>query len=516
MDNIGERSAEASRERAETHTVGQPRSGAQPHSEPPPPPHTYTDHFGTVEVAGDRHWGPQTQRSLEHFRIGQPRFVFTRPVIRAFGMVKRSAALVNRDLGLLPSEYADAIARAADEVASGELDDQFPLVVFQTGSGTQTNMNANEVIASRANEILGFERGRNQPVHPNDHVNRSQSSNDVFPTVMHLALVEEVNASLEPAVWQLRTTLENLSLQYTDLVTVGRTHLQDATPITFGQQVGDWVAQIELAWSLVIEACRHLGELAIGATAVGTGLNAPVEFGPAVAADLSGTTATPYRQATNLFAALSSHHAVVSLSSALRTLGSALMKMANDVRWLSSGPRSGIGELLIPENEQGSSIMPGKVNPTQAEAMLMVVAQVFGNDATVAFAGTQGQLPVERREARDAAQRLGVDRSVGRRVPIVRLALRCRYATAREDDDGAPRAIAHDGDCTRTENRLRSRRRNRELRQRARSRSPRRRSASRHVALRFRRLGRSERDDQTHATLWLASRPSGPLRRQGI
>ncbi len=355
-----------------------------------PEPRVETDHFGTVEISGERHWGAQTQRSLEHFRIGQPRFVFTRPVIRALGMVKGSAAKANRDRGLLSPEIADAIIRAADEVMSGALDDEFPLVVFQTGSGTQTNMNANEVIASRANEILGFARGLKHPVHPNDHVNRSQSSNDVFPTAMHVALVEEVATALEPSVRQLRSTFNDLSAKYSGIVKVGRTHLQDATPITFGQEISDWVAQIDMASTLIVEACRHLHELAIGATAIGTGLNAPDGFGAAVAEDLAAATGTPYRQASNLFAALSSHHPVVSLSAALRTLASALMKMANDVRWLSSGPRAGIGELAIPENEQGSSIMPGKVNPTQAEALLMVVAQVFGNDATVAFAGTQG------------------------------------------------------------------------------------------------------------------------------
>lgn len=351
---------------------------------------TETDAFGTIAIAGDRLWGPQTQRSIEHFDIGRRRFVFTRPVIRALGLVKRSAALANCSFGTLMDIHADAIVRAADEVISGALDDHFPLVVFQTGSGTQTNMNANEVIARRANEILGFRGESSRPIHPNDHVNRSQSSNDVFPTVMHLAVASEAMATLKPVVLQLRTTLHALSDRFATVVKVGRTHLQDATPVTVGQEIGDWVAQIDFGLAAVMSATELLYDLAIGATAVGTGLNAPAGFGAAVVSELQAATGVPFRQAPNLFAALSSHHPMVAMSAALRTLASALMKMANDVRWLSSGPRAGIGELRLPENEQGSSIMPGKINPTQAEALLMVVAQVFGNDTTVAFAGTQG------------------------------------------------------------------------------------------------------------------------------
>jgi fumarate hydratase, class II len=349
-----------------------------------------SDSFGPIEIDSRKYWGAQTQRSLEHFAIGQSRFVFTRPVIKALGQVKRSAALANGELGLLPPIVVDAIVGASEEVIDGRLDAHFPLVVFQTGSGTQTNMNANEVIANRANELLGSSRGSYDPIHPNDHVNRSQSSNDVFPTVMHIAIIEEVTFQLEPAVFALKRTLDDLSHRTMDVIKVGRTHLQDAAPVAFGQEVGDWVAQIDYGWKGVARARDALHEVAIGATAVGTGLNAPADFGARVAAILSIPGPGTYRQAGNLFAALSSHHGVVDTSSALRTLASALMKMANDVRWLASGPRAGIGEIVIPENEQGSSIMPGKVNPTQAEALLMVVAQVFGNDLTVAFAGTQG------------------------------------------------------------------------------------------------------------------------------
>lgn len=349
-----------------------------------------TDSFGPIEIDSERYWGAQTQRSLEHFAVGRSRFVFTRPVIRALGQVKRSAALANGELGLLPDQVVDAIVRASDEVIDGRLDAHFPLVVFQTGSGTQTNMNANEVIANRANELLGSSRGSYHPVHPNDHVNRSQSSNDVFPTMMHIAIIDQITVQLDPAVAALTRTLDDLSRRTMDVIKVGRTHLQDAAPVALGQEIGDWAAQIDYGWNGVARAREALYDVAIGATAVGTGLNAPADFGARVAAILSKSGSGAYRQAENLFAALSSHHAVVNTSSALRTLASALMKMANDVRWLASGPRAGIGEIVLPENEQGSSIMPGKVNPTQAEALLMVVAQVFGNDLTVALAGTQG------------------------------------------------------------------------------------------------------------------------------
>ncbi len=351
---------------------------------------TERDTMGAVEVPADRYWGAQTQRSLEHFDIGRDTFVWGRAVIRGLGLLKKSAALANADLGLLDVELSGAIVQAADEVARGELDDHFPLVVFQTGSGTQSNMNANEVIANRAIEILGGELGSKSPVHPNDDVNKSQSSNDTFPTAVHVAVVLELAERLHPAIDMLVAALDAKADELRDVVKVGRTHLQDATPVTLGQEIGAWAAQVRDAQDDVRHAGDRARALAIGGTAVGTGLNAPAEFGPLVAQHLHEETGEAFHQAENLFVQLASHDALVAVSSALRTLAGALMKMANDVRWLASGPRTGIGELRIPENEPGSSIMPGKVNPTQSEAMTMVVTRVFGNDATVGFAGTQG------------------------------------------------------------------------------------------------------------------------------
>ena len=351
---------------------------------------TERDTMGAVDVPDDRYWGAQTQRSLEHFDIGRDTFVWGRPVVRGLGLLKKSAALANADLGLIDAEVARAVVQAADEVARGELDDHFPLVVFQTGSGTQSNMNANEVIANRAIEILGGELGSKTPVHPNDHVNRSQSSNDTFPTAVHVAVVLELAERLHPAVDALSAALDTKAGELEGVVKVGRTHLQDATPVTLGQEIGAWSAQIRDAQADVRYAGERARALAIGGTAVGTGLNSPAAFGPLVAQHLSVQTGEKFHQADNLFVQLASHDALVAVSSALRTLAGALMKMANDVRWLASGPRTGIGELRIPENEPGSSIMPGKVNPTQSEAMTMVVTRVFGNDATVGFAGTQG------------------------------------------------------------------------------------------------------------------------------
>ncbi|MFL6177772.1 MAG: class II fumarate hydratase, partial [Ornithinibacter sp.] len=348
---------------------------------------TERDTMGALEVPADRYWGAQTQRSLEHFDIGRDTFVWGRPVIRGLGLLKKSAALANADLGLLDVELSGAIVQAADEVARGELDDHFPLVVFQTGSGTQSNMNANEVIANRAIEILGGELGSKSPVHPNDHVNRSQSSNDTFPTAVHVAVVLELAERLYPAVDGLVVALEEKAGDLGSVVKVGRTHLQDATPVTLGQEIGAWAAQVRDALADVRYAGERARALAIGGTAVGTGLNAPAEFGPLVARHLSQETGESFHQAENLFVQLASHDALVAVSSALRTLGGALMKMANDVRWLASGPRTGIGELRIPENEPGSSIMPGKVNPTQSEAMTQACVQVFGNHSTITFAG---------------------------------------------------------------------------------------------------------------------------------
>ena len=351
---------------------------------------TETDSMGEIEVAEDRYWGAQTQRSLGNFDIGRDTFVWGRTMIRALGILKKAAAQANSDLGELPSDIAELVVRAADEVIAGDLDDHFPLVVFQTGSGTQSNMNANEVISNRAIELAGGERGSKTPVHPNDHVNRGQSSNDTFPTAMHIAVALEVGERLYPAVTELRDVLAAKAEAFDDVVMVGRTHLQDATPVRLGQVIGSWVAQIDDALATVRQADEGVRGLAIGGTAVGTGLNSHADLGPTVARYVTEETGLDFHQADNLFAALSAHDALVTLSSSLRTLAGALMKIANDVRWYASGPRNGIGELTIPENEPGSSIMPGKVNPTQAEAMTMVATRVFGNDATVGFAGTQG------------------------------------------------------------------------------------------------------------------------------
>ncbi len=351
------------------------------------PTRTERDTMGPVEVPADRYWGAQTQRSLQHFRIGGERF--PREMIRAFGILKKACALVNRDLGLLPDDKARAIVRAADEVIAGRLDDHFPLVVWQTGSGTQTNMNANEVIANRATEILGGTLGA-RLVHPNDDVNRSQSSNDTFPTAMHVAVVEQLRGRLFPAIQRLRDTLARKSDTYRDVVKIGRTHLQDAVPLTLGQEISGWASQLDHALRHLEAAMPHLHELAIGGTAVGTGLNAPPGFGEAAAKRIAELTGHPFVPAENPFEALAAHDALVAAHGVLKTLAAALMKIANDVRWLASGPRSGLGEITIPENEPGSSIMPGKVNPTQSEALTMVCAQVLGNDVAVNVGGASG------------------------------------------------------------------------------------------------------------------------------
>lgn len=351
---------------------------------------TESDTMGQIEVASDKYWGAQTQRSIQNFPIGQERFRMSRAIVRAMGILKKGAAMANADLGELPREKAELISQAAQEVIEGKLDDHFPLVVFQTGSGTQSNMNSNEVISNRAIEMAGGKLGSKNPIHPNDDVNRGQSSNDTFPTAMHIAVVEELHRQLYPKVQVLQDTLAAKAAAYKDIVKVGRTHLQDATPITLGQEIGGWSAQIIYCLEQVRFAEKGLYELAIGGTAVGTGLNAHPEFGDRAAAYFAKETGHPFVSAPNKFASLSAHDALVSTSAALRTLAGALMKMANDVRWLASGPRNGIGEINIPENEPGSSIMPGKVNPTQSEAMTMVAVQVFGCDAAVAFGGSQG------------------------------------------------------------------------------------------------------------------------------
>lgn len=351
---------------------------------------TETDSMGAIEVPAERYWGAQTQRSIENFPIGVDRFKWQRPIIRALGILKKAAAEANAELGELPENIARLVIQAADEVEQGKLDAEFPLVVFQTGSGTQSNMNANEVIANRAIELSGGQRGSKTPVHPNDHVNRGQSSNDTFPTAMHIAVAQEVNNHLLPSVQRLHDVLAEKSRAFSKVVKTGRTHLQDATPITLGQEISAWVAQIEFSLAAVRAALPGIYDLAIGGTAVGTGLNAHPRFGEAAAGHIARITGLPFQTAPNKFFALSAHDALVNLSASLRTLAGGLMKMANDVRWLASGPRCGIGELIIPDNEPGSSIMPGKVNPTQCEAMTMVCVQVYGNDAATAFAGSQG------------------------------------------------------------------------------------------------------------------------------
>lgn len=346
--------------------------------------------MGEIQVPADKYWGAQTQRSIGNFPIGRDRFVWGRTIIRSLGILKKACALANKDLDQIPAEIADLITRAADEVIEGKLDAHFPLVVWQTGSGTQSNMNANEVISNRAIELAGGVMGSKTPVHPNDHVNRGQSSNDTFPTAMYIAALLDLNEKLLPAIEKLSRTLSDKSSQAENIVKVGRTHLQDATPITLGQEIGSWVAQIDFAKSEIQHALQGLEQLAIGGTAVGTGLNSHPKFGATAAEYMAKETGFPLRSADNKFAALAAHDALANVSACLRTLAGALMKVANDVRWLASGPRNGIGEITIPENEPGSSIMPGKVNPTQCEALTMVCVQVYGNDAAVAFAASQG------------------------------------------------------------------------------------------------------------------------------
>ncbi|MCA1709325.1 MAG: class II fumarate hydratase, partial [Actinobacteria bacterium] len=348
------------------------------------------DSLGEVRVPADRLWGAQTQRSIENFPIGRDRFVWGRPVIRALGLLKKCAAMANGELGQLAKDKVDLIVEAAGDVIAGKLDDEFPLVVWQTGSGTQSNMNANEVIANRAIQLAGGVVGSKNPVHPNDDVNKGQSSNDTFPTAMYIAVVEQVVDVLFPAAKKLRDTLEQKATQFDDVVMVGRTHLQDATPVRLGQVIGGWVAQIDQAIEGIARSLPGVSELAIGGTAVGTGLNAHPRFGDLVAEKLTHETGKSFTAAEDKFAALSAHDAMVSISAMIRTLAVALYKIANDVRYYAMGPRAGIAEIRIPENEPGSSIMPGKINPTQSEAMTMVCAQVFGNDAAVAFAGAQG------------------------------------------------------------------------------------------------------------------------------
>ncbi|MCP1291048.1 MULTISPECIES: class II fumarate hydratase [unclassified Chromobacterium] len=346
------------------------------------------DSFGDIEVPANALWGAQTQRSLGHFAISSE----TMPpeLILALAQVKRAAALANRELGKLPADKADAVAAAADEVLAGKHPDAFPLSVWQTGSGTQSNMNMNEVLANRASELLGGERGPGRLVHPNDDVNRGQSSNDIYPTAMHVAAARAVHDRLLPALGRLRAALTDKAAAFADIVKIGRTHLQDATPLTLGQELSGWVDQLEQAEHAVRAALPGLYQLAVGGTAVGTGLNTHPEFGPRVAAELNRACGLPFASAGNKFAALAGHDALVHSHGALKQLATALIKIANDIRWLASGPRSGLGELLIPENEPGSSIMPGKVNPTQCEAMTMLCCQVLGNDVALSIGAASG------------------------------------------------------------------------------------------------------------------------------
>ncbi len=347
-----------------------------------------SDSMGKIEVPADRYWGAQTARSLIHFHIG--RDTMPPELIRALGILKKAAALVNQDLGKLPADKARLIALAADEVIAGKLDEHFPLRIWQTGSGTQTNMNANEVISNRAIEISGGVMGSKKPVHPNDDVNMSQSSNDTFPTAMHIAAASRVAQALIPAVEQLRNVLDAKARKFAAVVKIGRTHLMDATPLTVGQEMSGWVSLLDRDVARLKEVLPGLYDLAIGGTAVGTGLNAHPEFAQRAARKIAELTGLPFASHPNKFAALSAHDEIVFASGAVKTLAASLMKIANDVRWLASGPRAGLGELRIPENEPGSSIMPGKVNPTQSEAMTMVAVQVLGNDAAIGFAGSQG------------------------------------------------------------------------------------------------------------------------------
>lgn len=346
------------------------------------------DTFGLIAVPADRLWGAQTQRSLQHFHISTERL--PTELVVALAAVKRACARVNQSLGQLDTKKSGAIVAAADEVMAGKHAQEFPLSVWQTGSGTQSNMNMNEVLANRASELLGGVRGEERKVHPNDDVNQAQSSNDIFPTAMHVAACLAIATHLIPTLHKLRATLEKKSTEFKDIVKIGRTHLQDATPLTLGQEFSGYVAQLTHAEMAIIATLNALSELAAGGTAVGTGLNAHPEFGVRVAAELEQHYGFPFKTAPNKFAALASHDALLSSHGALKTLAAALMKIANDVRWLASGPRSGLGEISIPENEPGSSIMPGKVNPTQCEALTMLCAQVFGNDVTINIGGASG------------------------------------------------------------------------------------------------------------------------------
>ncbi len=408
------------------------------------------DSLGPVDVPADRLWGAQTQRSLGNFPIGRGRFVWGRPVIRAFGLLKKAAAEANRRLGELSADKAGLIERAADEVIAGTHDGEFPLVVFQTGSGTQSNMNANEVIARRATLL-----GGGIAIHPNDDVNRSQSSNDAFPAIMHIAAVEAITADLLPAVQALRDALAERGRALGAIVIIGRTHLMDATPLTLGQVFSGWTAQLDQAAATIRTSLDGLYELPLGGTAVGTGLNAPPGFGALATELIAAETGQKFRPAANLFAVGAAHDAMVTASGALRTLAGALIKIANDIRWYASGPRAGLGELALPENEPGSSIMPGKVNPTQCEALTMVCAQVFGNDHTIAFAGSQGSFQLNAYKPIMLHNLLESAGVAGRGLPFVHGTLCRRHRGQRAAHPRASRTIADAGDSAVAAYRLR-------------------------------------------------------------
>ena len=418
------------------------------------------DSMGEVEVPADRYWGAQTQRSLENFRIGTERL--PRPLIRALALVKQCAAVVNREAGDLPDDVSEAIREAAQEVIDGRLDDHFPLVVWQTGSGTQSNMNANEVIANRAAERMGDALGANRSVHPNDHVNRSQSTNDVFPTAIHVAVAVEVGERLLPALARLRATLEAKARAFDGIVKIGRTHLQDATPLTLGQEFSGYADQLRIGEDAIRAVLPLILELPIGGTAVGTGLNTRAGYARKMAAALAERTGLAFTEAPNRFASMAGKEGLVAVSGALKTAAGALNKIANDVRWLASGPRCGIGEILIPANEPGSSIMPGKVNPTQSEALTMVAAQVVGNDVTVTVAGGGRQLRAQRLPAGDRVHGAAIGGSARRRHRFVRRALRGRHRAQPRADRGEPAPLPDAGDRAEPAHRLRRRGRRRQ------------------------------------------------------
>ena len=411
--------------------------------------------MGEIEVPADRYWGAQTQRSLHHFDIGTE--TMPKSLIRAFGVLKGASAAVNRDLGKLDGPLAGLIEQAAGEVAKGALDEHFPLRIWQTGSGTQTNMNANEVISNRAIELAGGVMGSKQPVHPNDHVNMSQSSNDTFPTAINIAVAEEIVQRLLPSVAALRDALAVKADEYADVTKIGRTHLMDAVPLTLGQEFSGYVSQLTADLARIEQTMPGVYELAIGGSAVGTGLNTHPEFAERVARAIADVTGLPFVTAPNKFAALAAHDALVFTHGALKTLAVSLMKIADDLRWLGSGPRSGLGELRLPENEPGSSIMPGKVNPTQCEAMIMVGIQVIGNDVAVDVGGEPGQPRAERLQAGHRLQRPAVDLPVDRRLPrLPRVLHRGAQARLRADRQASPQ-LAHAGDRAQSHHRLRQR-----------------------------------------------------------